>query len=238
MEAARWFHAAAEQGEPNAETNLGIMNATGQGESQDLAEAVRWFRMAAEQGQPRSEDVLGRAYATGLGVEKNDAEALQWYLKSAALGLADAQLRAGISYRRGTGTGVNYTESLRWLRKAFDQGNLLAKEWLGDAYRIGLGVPVDLGKATDLYWIAAEGGSASAMNKCRYGLLIREPDVAPNLVESLKWLILAIQRSEPGDVHDRAIVNFRQAQAKATPEQFEEARQRASEPRTKWSDKQ
>ena len=42
--------AKAEQGEAEAQFNLGYMYATGEGVPQNDTEAVRWYRMAAEQG--------------------------------------------------------------------------------------------------------------------------------------------------------------------------------------------
>ena len=41
---------AAEQGNAEAQVNLGVMCHTGQGVPQDYAEAVKWWRLAAEQG--------------------------------------------------------------------------------------------------------------------------------------------------------------------------------------------
>ena len=40
----------AEQGDADAQNNLGVMYGEGSRVPQDHAEAVRWFRMAAEQG--------------------------------------------------------------------------------------------------------------------------------------------------------------------------------------------
>jgi hypothetical protein len=54
------------------------------------------------------------------------------------------------------------------------------------------------------------------------------------MVEALKWLTLAVERSEPGDVHNRATVNLNRARAQATHQQIEEAGRRAEELRAKW----
>jgi hypothetical protein len=72
------------------------------------------------------------------------------------------------------------------------------------------------------------------MNSCGYGLLVGVPGVTPDLVEALKWLTLAVERSGPGDDHNRAIVNLNRARAQATPEQIEDAERRADELRAKW----
>jgi TPR repeat protein len=50
---------AAEQGNAEAQFNLGFMYAHGQGVPQDYAEAVRWYSKAAEQGDAESQCNLG-----------------------------------------------------------------------------------------------------------------------------------------------------------------------------------
>jgi len=54
-EAVRWYRKAAEQGQADAQCNLGDMYAMGQGVKQDHAEAVQWYRKASEQGHPRAQ---------------------------------------------------------------------------------------------------------------------------------------------------------------------------------------
>ncbi|MEQ9123247.1 MAG: tetratricopeptide repeat protein, partial [Alphaproteobacteria bacterium] len=57
--ARRWYEAAARQGDANAQTNLGVMYATGLGAPQDDDIAERWFRLAAAQGNQDAQDNLG-----------------------------------------------------------------------------------------------------------------------------------------------------------------------------------
>ena len=44
----------AEAGDAEAQNNLGVMYANGEGVPQDDAEAVRWYGLAAEQGHART----------------------------------------------------------------------------------------------------------------------------------------------------------------------------------------
>ena len=53
-EAVRWYRKAAEQGNANAQYNLGLMYEEGLGVAKDGAEAMRWFRKAAEQGYAKA----------------------------------------------------------------------------------------------------------------------------------------------------------------------------------------
>ena len=51
-EALKWYRLAAEQGNANAQDNLGVMYANGHGVPQDDAEAVKWYRLAADRATP------------------------------------------------------------------------------------------------------------------------------------------------------------------------------------------
>lgn len=57
--ASQWFQTAAEQGNPDAQVNLGRMCILGKGVQKDEAEAARWYRKAAEQGDANGEWGLG-----------------------------------------------------------------------------------------------------------------------------------------------------------------------------------
>ena len=48
--AFKWYRAAAEQGDPTGESNLGYLYYRGQGTSRDYDQAAKWFRPAAQQG--------------------------------------------------------------------------------------------------------------------------------------------------------------------------------------------
>jgi len=82
----KWYRRAAEQGEANAQNDLGYIYYSGHGLPKDYAEAVKWYRKAAEQGEAPAQYNLGLMYAEGVGVLKNETEALAWYNVSAVSG--------------------------------------------------------------------------------------------------------------------------------------------------------
>ena len=85
-EAVDWYRKAAEQGNPNAQSNLGWAYYNGEGVTRDFDEAVKWYRKAAEQGNPNAQSSLGWAYYNGEGVTRDFAEALKWYREAAVQG--------------------------------------------------------------------------------------------------------------------------------------------------------
>ena len=73
---------AAKQGNVDAQYNLGVMYAIGQGVPQDDAQAVQWYRQTAEQGDAQAQVLLGIAYESGRGVRQDLALAQEWYGKA------------------------------------------------------------------------------------------------------------------------------------------------------------
>ncbi len=81
----------AERGNAEAQFQLGLLSAQGQGVPQNIAEAAKWFRKAAEQGYAPAQINLGYMYDTGQGVAKNQAEAASWWKKAADQGNDEAK---------------------------------------------------------------------------------------------------------------------------------------------------
>ena len=78
---------AAEQGNAQAQFNLGWMYANGEGVRQDPVQAVQWYRKAAEQGLAEAQYNLGVMYAKGEGVRQNYKIAKEWFGKACDNGL-------------------------------------------------------------------------------------------------------------------------------------------------------
>jgi len=81
-----WYRRAAEQGDTDAQLNLGLLYATGRGVPQSYGKAVRWYRMAAEQGDADGQSRLGLLYANGQGAQQDLVQAHLWLSLAAAQG--------------------------------------------------------------------------------------------------------------------------------------------------------
>jgi TPR repeat protein len=93
----------ADQGNAEAQYNLGLMYRVGRGVLQDDKEAVKWFAKAAEQGVAIAQFSLASMHYTGRGVPLDDREAIKWYTKAAEQGFAAAQLYSGLMHNTGRG---------------------------------------------------------------------------------------------------------------------------------------
>lgn len=69
---------AAEQGNIDAQCQLGLCYEQRQGVTQDYSQAVYWYRKAAEQGDADAQYNLGVCYAKGLGVVQDSEQAEYW----------------------------------------------------------------------------------------------------------------------------------------------------------------
>ena len=68
----------AEEGNSNAQYNLGLMYHNAQGVKQDFSEAAKWFLMSAEQGNIKSMQLLSTMHVLGKGVSKDFIESYIW----------------------------------------------------------------------------------------------------------------------------------------------------------------
>ena len=86
--AHRLWTPLAEQGDADAQCNLGIMYENGQGAAQDYKTALKWYTLAAEQGNSIAQSNLGWMYDNGKGVVQDYKTAVKWYTLSAERGNA------------------------------------------------------------------------------------------------------------------------------------------------------
>ena len=133
-QSAVWYRKAAEQGQAQAQFELGWMYSCCDyddepgdpnqfGLPHDMVEATRWWRAAAEQGHAPAQAVLGASYSEGRGVPKDFAQAALWLRKAAEQGDALAQCELGDLYAHGRGVPQDYAKAAAWYHKAAEQGN-------------------------------------------------------------------------------------------------------------------
>jgi tetratricopeptide (TPR) repeat protein len=176
----------AEQGDANAQFNLGNRYFNGDGVIEDDVEAVKWYHKAAVQGYTEAQVNLGICYA----LAGDDAQAVDWYRKAADQGIAQAQLNLGQCYSKGEGVAKDEKEALEWYRKAALQGFAEAQHNLGVSYRDGKGVTKNDVEAVKWFFKAAEQGVTEAQHNlgvCYY----KGEGVAKDYVEAYAFFSLA-----------------------------------------------
>jgi len=71
QKAAKLFKKAANQGNTEAQTDLGSMYYEGEGVRQDYKESAKWFKKAANQGDAQAQFSLGVMYLNGQIIRQN-----------------------------------------------------------------------------------------------------------------------------------------------------------------------
>jgi TPR repeat protein len=133
----------AEQGNCQAQFNLGTLYLKGRGVAQDLPTAIQWFQQAAQQGNAHAQYNLAESYRVGTGIAKDPKLAASWNTKAAEQGVAMAQSIEALRYANGDGVERDRAKALTYYQKAARQGDLLAQYNLGIMYALGDGVPRD-----------------------------------------------------------------------------------------------
>lgn len=177
----------AEQGDADAQVELGVEYASFGRNKPDYAEAVKWFRMAAEKGHLGAQSTLGL-----IAFEMEDAEMMRQVFEAAENGDAIAQNTLGLVYTGSSSMEENTTEAQKWFRKAAEQGNRASKYNLGDLCRS----EKDYAQAAMWFREAAEDGDSGA--QYMLGILyLRGDGVEKNTIEAVKWIHKAAEQGDP-----------------------------------------
>jgi TPR repeat protein len=101
--------AAAERGDPRAQTTIGFMHETGRGLPQDYMLAAAWYQRAAQQGYPRAQQLLGLLYDKGQGVAEDYITAHTW-LNLAAAGAGRREREYYLRLRNAIGSKLTVAQ--------------------------------------------------------------------------------------------------------------------------------
>lgn len=122
-EAFIWFHAAAVQGHSDAQHNLALAYARGEGVEVNLLKAIQWWERAARNGNTDSQYNLGIMYALGTrGVKQNFQRARAWWFQAARHGDAAAQYNLGALYASKETPFYNSCLAMQWLNESAQNG--------------------------------------------------------------------------------------------------------------------
>ena len=174
----------ADEGNVQAQCELGNIFYNGEGVRRNSCEALRWFRKAAEQGYDKAQNILGALYANGYEKRIPDyAGALERYRTSECRRYRGVEVQF---YYGSYNIKQDYAEALKWFRKAAGQGCENAQNNLGILYANGYGVEQDYAEALKWFRKAVEQGNSKA--KSNLGDLYRYGHgVEQDYAEALKW---------------------------------------------------
>ena len=142
----------AEQGNVEAQVNLGAMYFNGWGVPLDYAEAAKWYRKAADQGDPNAQYNMGDMCAHGWGEPQDYAEAATWSQKAADQGDADAQYNLGVMYAEGRGVPRSYVQAHMWWSLSAARGEALAGKARDEVAALMTAAQIEQATALAIAW--------------------------------------------------------------------------------------
>lgn len=160
-EAIKWWIKAANQGQSDAQFNLGNYYYNGYHIRKDYKKAVYWLEKSALQGHQAAQALLADCYHQGLGVPKDMKKAVFWYKKAIDNGNTDVYVGAqlGLCYYNGLGVRrKNYQKAFKLLLKGAEDDIADAQFIIGVCYAKGQGVKADMKTAVSWWQKAAAQG--------------------------------------------------------------------------------
>ena len=203
-EARKWYTAAAEQGYPAAQNNLGVLyvrralaaeNISKHTENAEIGE--KWLRIAAEKDYPPAQFNL---YISLL--DKN----VKWLEKAAEKDYPPAQNELGSLYYSGKNDIVrNPEKAMEFFRKAANKGNAKAQFHLGVCSERGMGVKQNDKEALKWYAESAKQGYEPA--QFNLGAFFHfGRGVAENEDEAIRWYFKAAINDEVDAQNNLAVL--------------------------------
>lgn len=157
-DAAKKFRALAEEGNVDAQYQLGVLYSAGQGVPTNEGEAVGWFKRAAEAGNADAQWALAfRFFSQGLPTDVDAG--IHWVKKAAGQGVPIAQTELGNVYFEGRGLAKDHAEAARWYQKAAEQGEWFGLHKMGWIRERGHGVTTDYVEAYKWYVLSVANGN-------------------------------------------------------------------------------
>ena len=213
------YEKLAEQGDAEAQFNLGWMYSKGRGVLKNISKSFYWYEKSAEQGYTDAQNNLGFMYLQVQGDPKNHEKAFEWYKKAAKQGHADAQYNVGMMYSVGQGVLKNVDKAFEWYKKSAEQGHADAQLNVGWMYSQGLGIPKSDNKAFEWYKKSAEQGDSQA--QLNVGMMYSVGQgVLKNVDKAFEWIKKA---AEQGDSDAQNNLGFMYLQVQGNPKNHEKA---------------
>ena len=189
--ALQHWNRLAEEGDPVAQYNVGVMYDEGTGVDRDPAKVVAWWSKAADQGHVMAQHNLALVFIEHGG-EDDFRKAAYWLKRAAADGFVRSQYTLAKLYATGLGVEKDDARAFALFLKAGNAGFVKAQYNLGKIFRDGIGVEADPGISVSWFERAAKQGYAKAQEKLATRFA-RGTGVKSDVTEALKWAILATQ---------------------------------------------
>ena len=153
---------AAESGDPEAQSQWGLLLVTGESVTQDVDEGLTWLRRAAEQGEMTAMFNLGIILEKGLGCEPDAEEAALWFWQAAELGDSQARMKLGTMLIKGLGFTPG-SPVIQAIEASAEKGYSYAQSFYAKLHLDGVGIEPNFEVAEKWFRLSAAQGDESAI---------------------------------------------------------------------------
>lgn len=181
--------ALAEEGDINAQYELGIKYLRGEGLPPLKNEAVKWLSAAANQGHTEAQLMLTNTYLNyGSRDSQEFKKATQWLTQAANQGQPEAQYILGNMHAEGQGVIQDFQQAAKWLQLAANAGHVEAMYRLGMMHVVGDGVEKDRIQAYVWFNLAAaEGNHQAFIARTEVSELLNAEQINVAQAKSREW---------------------------------------------------
>jgi len=151
---------SANQGDAEAQYDLGCIYENGYGVAVDYQVALKYYFLSAEQGHCKGQYNLGCVYDNGHGTEQSRELAIKYWTLAAEGGHSRAQFNLACTYDESE----NWELSFKYYKLAAEAGHHTSQLQVAKAYESGKGVKQDKKWALDFYLKAANNNDQTANN--------------------------------------------------------------------------
>lgn len=226
------WYGAAEEGNVDAQFNLGALLLSDKLGQPDIPNGVMWLGRAADAGHGEATFALAMLYYSGLGevVEKDVKRAFGMFMRLAKTNNAAAQFSVGTMLMKGVGVAKNYEDAARWFRKAAARGHAKAQYNLGLLVAKGAGTKQDPALARHWFAQSAELGFAPAQH--RLGMVLLGDNMNdPDHESARTWLMRA---ADAGNVPAAYTLGFVHYHGIGGVKNYDKARERFEQAAAGW----
>ena len=181
--------ALAEEGDMNAQYELGLKYLRGEGLPPLKKDAIKWLSAAANQGHTDAQLVLSNTYLNyGSRDSQEFKKATQWLVQAANQGQPEAQYILGNMHAEGQGVIQDFQQAAKWLQLAANAGHVEAMYRLGMMHVVGDGVAKDRVQAYVWFNLAAaEGNHQAFIARTEVSELLNAEQINAAQTKSREW---------------------------------------------------
>lgn len=197
----------AEEGDAEAQNDLGVIYFIEKIVPQNIKEAKKWFGEAILQGYETARENMVKMALNIVDTADFDDDFKNFLLESAEMGLPCAQLELAHLYFTGSGFAKDKPKAIELLIKAAEKGIEEAQYLLAEYYFKGDGVPQNKSESAKWLTKVAEGGNVAAQHDLAISYQTGE-GVPRDLAAAIKWFTLSAEGGMPNSQFQLSIIYF------------------------------